>query len=102
MFVINVLYPNDPGSKFDMDYYTSKHLPLVQELMGPMGLRGLSFYQPMDMMGTPPYQVVAELQFDDAATAQAALAKHGAATQGDIPNFTDVQAKVVLGTVTTA
>lgn len=97
MFVIHVLYPNTPGSRFDLDYYKSKHMPLVRRLMDPMGLRALGFYQPVEAMGRPPYQVIAELRFDDAKSAQAALGKHGAETQGDIPNFTDVQAAVVMG-----
>lgn len=97
MFVVNVLYPNTPGKKFDLAYYKSTHMPLVRKLMDPAGLKGLHFYEPSDMMGAPPYRLVAELQFDDAATAQAALGKHGAATQGDIPNFTDEQAVILLG-----
>lgn len=102
MFVINVLYPNTPGKKFDLDYYTATHMPLVRRLMEPAGLKGLTFYQPSDMMGPPPYRLVAELQFDDAATAQKALGKHGAETQKDIPNFTDEAAVILLGTVVPA
>lgn len=102
MFVIHVLYPNTPGGRFDLDYYQSKHMPLVRRLLDPMGLRSLSYYQPVDAMGKPPYQVIAELRFDDAQAAQAALGKHGAETQGDIPNFTDVAATIVMGPVVDA
>jgi len=30
MIKVSVLYPNEKGKKFDMDYYGTKHLPLVQ------------------------------------------------------------------------
>lgn len=36
MVKISVLYPNRPGSHFDMAYYCSKHIPMVQRLLGPM------------------------------------------------------------------
>ena len=34
MIKVSVLYPNKPGAKFDMDYYCTKHMPLVQQRLG--------------------------------------------------------------------
>ena len=34
MIKVSVLYPNGVGKKFDMDYYCSKHIPMVQEKLG--------------------------------------------------------------------
>ena len=39
MIKVSVLYPNDAGSKFDMNYYLGKHIPLVQARLGA-ALRG--------------------------------------------------------------
>jgi hypothetical protein len=38
MVVVTALYPNEPGSSFDYDYYLNKHVPLVRERWRPMGL----------------------------------------------------------------
>jgi hypothetical protein len=31
MIKVSVLYPNSEGKKFDMGYYCSKHMPMVQQ-----------------------------------------------------------------------
>jgi hypothetical protein len=37
MISVAVLYPNKAGSKFDLDYYVHRHLPLVRDRLKPMG-----------------------------------------------------------------
>jgi hypothetical protein len=39
MMIISVLYPVGSDDTFDMDYYMSSHVPLVQRLLEPMGMR---------------------------------------------------------------
>src|SRR5207249_3938104 len=34
MIKVSVMYPNNPGARFDHDYYRDKHMPLVKERMG--------------------------------------------------------------------
>ena len=34
MIRITVLYPSGSGIKFDMNYYTSKHMPMVKQKCG--------------------------------------------------------------------
>lgn len=34
MIKVSVLYPNHPGSTFDMAYYCDRHIPLVRQLLG--------------------------------------------------------------------
>lgn len=95
MYVVSVLYPNTEGKHFDMAYYTGHHLPLVRRLLDPAKLRALTFYQPTETAPDAPFRLVAELRFDDAKSARAALGAHGAETQADIPNFTD-EAPIIL------
>jgi len=38
MIKVSVLYPNKPGSHFDMNYYVGKHMPLAMRLLNK-GLR---------------------------------------------------------------
>ena len=34
MIKVSVLYPNQPGRSFDMDYYVGKHIPMGKRLLG--------------------------------------------------------------------
>ena len=95
---VTVMYPNTPGSKFDMDYYLSTHLDLVGKLWGPRlnsarAVKGVATPDP----DTPaPYQVMAILEMDSVEVLQDLIAEHGAEVMGDIPNFTDVQPVVQI------
>lgn len=105
MISVMVLYANSPGTRFDLEYYTSRHLPLVRRLLEPMGMRSLTFVREMAVDPTGPsqaFQLVAELRFDDMESTRTALAAHGAETQADIPNFTDVAPIILIGDLTTA
>jgi uncharacterized protein (TIGR02118 family) len=91
--IISVMYQVGPGHKFDVDYYLKTHMPLVNSLFGPAGLKGA---QVLQGAGTPSgdpaaYQIIALLDFESADAFKAAATAHGAAIFGDIPNFTDVQ-----------
>ncbi|MCU0789567.1 MAG: EthD family reductase [Nitratireductor sp.] len=97
MIVIGVMYPNEAGTRFDLDYYRDKHLPLVRRLLAPMGMRSLTFFEPVRTDPKAAFRLVAELRFDDMETTNAALAAHGPETQADIPNFTDATPHIVIG-----
>jgi uncharacterized protein (TIGR02118 family) len=92
MIRVNVLYPNNPGSTFDLDYYLSKHLPLVQLKMGAAlkGMtvdHGLSGGQP----GTEAaYRVIFSMLFDSADAFERAFTPHAAEIMADIPRYTNV------------
>ncbi len=93
MIQVSVLYPNQPGTRFDERYYLDRHIPLVRERWGDMGLSDVRLLRGT---GTPtgdaaPYRVIALLSFDSAEALQQAGAAHGREIFGDIPNFTDVQ-----------
>jgi uncharacterized protein (TIGR02118 family) len=44
MVKISVLYPNGKGTKFDMEYYCNRHIPMVRQLLGS-ALKGASVDQ---------------------------------------------------------
>src|SRR5208337_1600796 len=35
MIKVTVMYPNQEGTHFDIDYYCTKHMPLARRLVGP-------------------------------------------------------------------
>ncbi len=92
MAIVSVMYPAAAGSKFDMDYYLHKHMPMVAETWSPAGLRGYTVLRgaPGPDGSGPVFQVIVEMDFESAAAFEAALARTGAKVMGDVPNFTDV------------
>jgi uncharacterized protein (TIGR02118 family) len=44
MIKVSVFYADREGSKFDMDYYCSGHIPLVREKLG-VGCKGVAAEQ---------------------------------------------------------
>src|SRR5205085_2432805 len=92
MIRINVLYPNSTGATFDMDYYLSKHMPMVRERMGS-ALKGMTVEQGMSgaVPGSEPaYRALATLAFDSVDAFQAAFVPHAPEIQGDIPKYTNI------------
>lgn len=90
MHVVTVFYPLGGGKRFDVDYYMNTHVPLVKELLEPMGLRRTQLLRAAASGDDDPeFGIMATLYFDDEASLMAALAAHGPVTQADIPNFTD-------------
>lgn len=101
MIKISILYPNDPGSTFDMVYYLAKHIPMVQQklsgaLRGTAVDQGLGGTEP----GAPPaYTVICHLLFDSVESYQGAFGPHAQAIVGDIPNYTNTQPIVQVSAV---
>ncbi|WP_134499687.1 EthD family reductase [Microvirga pakistanensis] len=93
MVLIAALYPNDPGSSFDHDYYLQTHIPLVKERWGPMGLEDVRLLRGIHAPDGSPatYQVIALLTFRSMQDFQQAAEAHAQEVLGDIPNFTSVQ-----------
>jgi uncharacterized protein (TIGR02118 family) len=92
MIRVNVLYANTEGSKFDMAYYTGKHLPMVREKLGA-ALKGMTLDQGVaggQPGSKPPFVAMVHLHFDSVEAFQAAFGPHAKAIMGDIPNYTDI------------
>ena len=89
--IVSVMYPAT-GKKFDLDYYLNKHVPMVQRLWGPLGLKGAQVLRGTGApSGAATYQLMALLDFGSLAQFQEAAKQHGKEVMGDIANFTDVQ-----------
>jgi uncharacterized protein (TIGR02118 family) len=68
MIKVSGMYANQDGNRFDIDYYCTKHMPRVGELLGPalrnMAVEGLAGMTP----GSPaPYLAMGPLYFDSVA-----------------------------------
>lgn len=94
MIRVSVLYPNEPGKTFDVDYYTNKHMTMVTDRLKSFGVvrtevdRGLAGGAP----GAPaPYICVGHVYVSSLAEFQKGMGVHGKEIMGDIPNYTNIQ-----------
>lgn len=92
MYKVSVMYPNQKDGHFDLEYYRTKHMALVEKHMKPFGLlrtevlRGIS-----GGGGQPaPYVCIGNLYFDSAEGYEKGGAASGGVLRADIPNFTNV------------
>ncbi len=101
MVKVSVLYPAGAGSTFDMDYYLSRHIPMVLAKLGTscksaaveQGLGGVT-------PGSPPaFNVMGHLYFDSIEDFQTAFGPHAGEIMGDIPNYTNVQPTIQISEV---
>ncbi|MBI1735101.1 MAG: EthD family reductase [Candidatus Rokubacteria bacterium] len=102
MVRVSVMYPSGEGKKFDHDYYVNKHMTLVRERWGSMGLqkievdRGLAGGAP----GAPaPYAAVGHVFFGSMEQFQKAAAAHGKELFADVPNFTNITPQMQIAEV---
>jgi uncharacterized protein (TIGR02118 family) len=101
MIKVSVLYPNSAGAKFDMNYYVSKHLPMVQKKLGT-ALKGVAAEQGIagGAPGVPaPFIAVGHLMCDSIETFQSSFAPHAESIMADVPNYTNVQPTIQISEV---
>jgi uncharacterized protein (TIGR02118 family) len=95
MIRVTVLYANKPGGKFDFAYYTNKHMKLVKEKFGPMGLVRTEVDKGVGGMpaGAPPqpYVALGHMVFNSLGDFLKAEKVHGGALGADVPNFTNIE-----------
>jgi len=102
MIKVSALYPNQPGKKFDMAYFTSKHLPMVHERCKPFGMMGFEADKGVsgpDPKAPAPFTAVANLYFHTVDGVHEAFKTHGREIMGDIKNYTDVQPQFQISEV---
>jgi uncharacterized protein (TIGR02118 family) len=101
MIKVSVMYPNQPGARFDHDYYRDKHMPLVKARMGDACKyytvdKGVSGGAP----GTPPtYVAMSHIFCESAESFQAGFGPHANEIMADIRNYTDLTPVIQISEV---
>ena len=101
MIKVSVLYPNGNGTRFDMTYYLTSHMPMVKQKIGAP-LKGMSVDAGIGTAppGTQaPFTAIAHLLFESADAFGAAFAQHGAEIMADVPNYTNIQPLVQISEI---
>ena len=101
MIKVTILYPNGEGKKFDMDYYSTKHMPMIATLLGDslklFGIdKGIAGRTPADPI---PYLAIGYLYFDNLSAFQNSFRPHAEKIRNDIPNYTNIQPVVQISEV---
>jgi len=101
MIKVSVLYPNSADSNFDMNYYLTKHIPMVKQKLGS-ACKSIAVEEGIGggAPGAPAaYVAMAHLSFDSLDAFQNAFGPHAAAIMGDIPNYTNAQPTVQISQI---
>ncbi|UCG54916.1 MAG: EthD family reductase [Dehalococcoidia bacterium] len=101
MIRVAIMYPNEPGKKFDGDYYLKKHIPLLNSTLGSLGLertevdKGIAGMEPGS---PPPFIAICYMYFEDMEAMQNSMSKSGD-LMSDLPNFSEVQPQVQISEI---
>ena len=93
-----VTYPNEPGSRFDLDYYLKTHLPMSERLLKDYGFTGWEVEKGLagPRGESPAFHCTTRLYFNDTERMRAGFMAHGEQLRTDVRNYTDVEAIFTL------
>ena len=99
MIRYSVMYPNEEGKFFDLDYYITKHMAIVKSLPEVRGVTveaGISAKEP----GTrAPFICIANIYYEDEAAFRRSFEPNSARLRADIVNFSDIEPVREIGRV---
>jgi len=101
MIRVSIIYPqasneSDKPQVFDLDYYHTKHLPLVNELYSEFGLSHWQIDKGISLSSRQPASFIAAgyLFFDSIDSVKQAFKNQSAAVMADIKNFTNIEPQI--------
>jgi uncharacterized protein (TIGR02118 family) len=101
MIRVAVLYPNESGKKFDMDYYLNKHVALVNNTLSNLGLERVEVDKGMASLepgSPPPFVAIGYMYYEDMDALQRCMTKADE-LMSDMPNFTDIQPQMQISEI---
>jgi uncharacterized protein (TIGR02118 family) len=101
MIKVSVFYPNNEGSKFDIDYYCNRHIPMVREKLGA-ACKGAAVEQGIagpTPGSRPAFIAMGHIYFDSAEAFQTSFGPHAETIMADIPNYTDIEPTLQISAV---
>ena len=90
MSTLLVIYSGDADSRFDRVYYAGKHLPLVAETWGPLGLQSANAFYP-EGSGAGIVAMCVCVFRDEAALSAALAAPQTPRVMEDVEHFTAIK-----------
>lgn len=94
MISVHIMYPKTDDSTFNMDYYTSTHMPMLADALGD-ACKGWG----ATSVKAGPWAAIGWATVESQEAFDAAMAEHGAKIMGDVPNYTNVAPELIVGDV---
>jgi uncharacterized protein (TIGR02118 family) len=94
MITVSILYPQSEDTTFDMAYYTTKHMPMFVEHLGEV-CKGWGV---ADVKGND-YHALAWALVSSADAFKATMKEHGDEIIGDVTNYTNSTAIMIMGEI---
>jgi uncharacterized protein (TIGR02118 family) len=101
MIKVSVMYPNNPGARFNHEYYRDTHMPLVKKRMG----EACKFYTvDKGLAGGAPgtaatYVGMCHIYADSVESFQKGFGPHAQEIMADIRNYTDLAPVIQISEV---
>jgi len=101
MFKVAILYPNGDDKTFDMDYYETKHMPMMAGIIG----KNLHFYEidkgisgrtPTDKL---PFVAIGYFYIKDVAEYNKVIGENITAIRADIAKYTNIQPTIQISEI---
>src|SRR3954471_16010887 len=92
MVKVSVLYPNKPGSRFDVEYYINTHMLMSAKLLGPT-IKAITVEIGVSGPGPdqlPPFAAICGFTCETVEDFMGAFSPVAGQLQGDIPKYTDI------------
>lgn len=97
MIRVSVLYPKEPGKKFDFDYYINKHMAMVHQKLDPAGLVKTEVDKAADE--NSPFMAAGHLYFKSMEDFQNGFFAHMADFGADMVNYTDIMPQLQISEI---
>lgn len=102
MFRTLATFLKTADSHFDMDYFLSRHVPMIEALLTGAGVVRINVEEGVVLEPPGPavsYAVLASLTFRTLEALERAMVTHGAQLSTDFSNFTDVEPQIQVNRV---
>jgi len=98
---VSILYPFAEGKTFNMEYYETKHMPMVAKFLGSNLVKyTIEKGVASGMPNTPlPYMAIGSFYVKDLGAYQAAIAPNRDAIRADFPNYTNIAPVILVSEV---
>jgi len=98
---VSIMYPFAEGKTFNMDYYESKHMPMVAGYLGENLIKytiekGVSSGIPSQPL---PFMAIGIFYVKSLSDYQAAVGPHRDAIRADFPNYTNISPIILVSEV---
>ena len=101
MIKVTVLYPNKPGSHFDVEYYLNTHMPMSERLLGP-AVKAISVEigrSGATLEDQPPFAAICGFTCETVQAFTDAFVPVAGQLQGDISNYTNIEPVIQISDI---